>query len=101
MGQKEKEMKSYIGIGDLVDIRLHTDFEGYVSVSFDPKDPSKNVVIDEDALKKLNATLSERLAGHTAHDPNVIGFLKEYCEKWLTEFHQLGYVVLEDVEDKD
>lgn len=88
------------GISHQIDVRLWT-FGDDVNVSLETKDPTKNVVIDETALKNLNATLSEKLAGHNAKDPNVIGFLKEYTERWLDQFYDLGYVIIEDVANKE
>jgi len=84
-----------------VTTRLWVDFDGQLNVVFDPHNPALKVVIDETAMKSLNATLSERLAGHNSKDPNVIGFIKEYCEKWLDEMHHLSYVILEDVSESE
>lgn len=85
----------------LVQTRIWMDYDGLVNVAWEPFNPSVKVVVDETAMKSFNSELSERLAGHNPKDPNVIGFLKEYSEKWLDEMWRLNYVILEDISEKE
>jgi len=90
-----------ISLADLVNIRVWGDYEGNIGVSFDPIDPMKNVIVDEKALENLNGFLTEKLRGQSAQSPNAQNYIKEYCHKWLDEFHRLGYIELEDVKWDD
>ena len=103
MGAKGKEMKN---IKDLppstqIEIYLSTDPDGQIHIVMDPFDRGYNVIVDETALKSLNATLSEKLAGHSTRSPNVPGYIKDYCMRWIDEMWSQGLVFLENAADKD
>lgn len=84
-----------------VQTKLWADADGLIHVAFEPFSPTMKVVIDPTAMASFNATLSEKLAGHNAHDPNVIGYLREFSERWLDEMWRSNYMILEDVSAED
>ena len=84
-----------------VKTRLWLDADGLVNIAFEPISPSMKVVIDPSAMESFNNTLTDKVAGMNPKDPKVIGYLKEYSERWLDQAWRSGYMILEDVMGKD
>ena len=84
-----------------VNIRLWLDGDGLVNIAFETIQPNMKVVIDASAMESFNNTLTEKVVGMNPKDPKVIGYLKEYSERWLDSCWRSGYVLLEDVMAKD
>lgn len=103
MGQQGQKMKHIqdLPISTQISVRLQVDFEGQVSVSFEPHNPTWRVVIDADAIKSFNSVLSEKLAGSNPKDPNTGGFLREFSERWIDEMWSSGLALIENVSEKE
>ena len=84
-----------------VETRLWLDGDGLLNIAFEPIQPAMKVVIDPSAMESFNNTLTEKVVGMSPKDPKVIGYLKEYSERWLDQAWRSGYVLLEDVMAKD
>lgn len=90
---------------DILDLVVINIFKGkptlhdpnpYV-VAIDPIDATKRVVFDTDALKVLNAKLTEKIRGTDSTQPNTIQFIKEFAGKMLSGLYRNGLVAIEDL----
>ena len=84
-----------------IQVRLWLNSDGLLNIAFEPQASTMKVVIDPSAMESFNNTLTEKVVGMNPKDPKVIGYLKEYSERWLDQAWRSGYVLLEDVMAKD
>lgn len=84
-----------------IQVRLWLNSDGLLNIAFEPYASTMKVVIDPSAMESFNNTLTEKVVGMNPKDPKVIGYLKEYSERWLDQAWRSGYVLLEDVMAKD
>lgn len=80
---------------------LWLNSDGLLSVAFEPFSSTMKVVIDPTAMEAFNNTLTEKVAGMNPKDPKVIGYLREFSERWLDQVWRSGYMILEDVSAED
>lgn len=84
-----------------VETRLWLDGDGLVNIAFEPVQPTMKVVIDPSAMEAFNNTLTDKVVGMNPKDPKVIGYLKEFSERWLDQAWRSGYALLEDISATD
>lgn len=68
-----------------------------LTVTVDPIDQTKRVVFDTDALKTMNAKLTEKIRGSDPKNPNTAQYIKEYVTKMVSGFYKNGLLIIEDM----
>jgi len=86
-----------VDILDLINIEISVDAMGHLHVDFVSLDMAKQVIIDTQAMEVLNKTLTEKVVGKSPKDPNVIGYVKEFVGKMVSELYRNGLILLEDI----
>ena len=94
----KKDILKRVALSDLVEVQILQGAPGEISVFFEPIDVTKNVVVDENALKALNDVLEKKLIGLSVGNPNAYGYIKEFCANWLNEMGRVNLVQIIDAE---
>ncbi len=88
-----------IDILDLVSINVTVDRFGHLFIDIACIEEGKQVVLSEEISRALGEKATEVALGKSKNDENVIGYIKEYTGKMLSEAYKNGLVEIEDIPD--
>ena len=99
------DIMSKVDLLDLIKVNVFLDMEVLSKenplpyrVSISPLDESKRFIIDDDALKTLNQKITEKVQQfENGRDPRVVGYIKEFASRMISELSRNGLALLEDI----
>jgi len=94
MKKNSVNIMDHVSIMDLVRAHVMQPKPGYFQVMFESIDRTKNVVIDEGALKEFNVQVTERMSESDARDPQTKTKIEEFCMKLLEGLYKNGLAEL-------
>jgi hypothetical protein len=91
---KHINIMKHVSILDQIRIHILQPTPGNVEVHFECLDNTKNVIIDQKALKEMNHQITERTKDMSANDPKTLKYIEEFVAKLLEALWQNGLVEL-------
>ena len=101
-----KKVSGKVDFLDLVSVHIGRGVPTHVDphpieVNFEPLDRTKNVIFDENALKLMNAKVSEKIKSMQLKldDSRTFDYIKEFVGRLTAELYRHDLVGFEDVKE--
>jgi flagella basal body P-ring formation protein FlgA len=94
---KKMDIMKHVSILDQIRIFVFQNTPENFEVTFECLDETKNVVVDQKALKELNGQITERTKNLSAKDPRSAKYIEEFVARMLEALHKNGLVEIVDI----
>jgi len=94
---KKTHIMESVDFLDRISIHLFQPVPGHFNVDFSVKEKGKRLVLDEDALKKMQNKITDLCSDKNANDENTRGYIEEYVGRLLKEYYKVGLALIEDM----